>query len=99
MPTYDYRCPDCDARFEQVRPISQSGEGTECPACGAEATRAFSPVGVVFKGSGFHTTDYRDRPKELPPKDATSEATSSEAPCSASSSADKAACDGCPKAT
>ncbi len=35
-----------------------------CPKCGATATKVFSPVGVAFKGTGFHNTDYRPRPKE-----------------------------------
>ena len=32
---------------------------TECPECGAPATRVFYPVGVVFKGQGFYKTDSR----------------------------------------
>lgn len=35
-----------------------------CPECGAAATKVFSPVGVSFKGSGFHNTDYNPRPKQ-----------------------------------
>lgn len=97
MPTYEYRCPECDCRFERTRPVSEASQDAECPSCGADARRAFSPVGVVFKGSGFHSTDYRDRPKELPAK--TSQDTAApDAPCSAASSGDSASCEGCPKA-
>jgi len=58
MPRYDYRCAPCDTSFEITRSIKDRGP-VACPACGTPATRVFSPVGVVFKGSGFHSTDYR----------------------------------------
>lgn len=63
MPAYDYRCPSCSAVFEIVRPIDERGE-VACPQCGSAARQVFRPVGVVFKGSGFHNTDYRPRPSE-----------------------------------
>jgi putative FmdB family regulatory protein len=62
MPAYDYRCVSCDICFEVTRPLGETGQVT-CPECGSAAKRVFSPVGVVFKGSGFHNTDYRARPK------------------------------------
>ena len=62
MPAYDYRCPSCDHVFEVVRAISDRDD-VSCPSCQAAAKRLFTPVGVVFKGSGFHNTDYRPRPK------------------------------------
>lgn len=62
MPAYDYRCRSCDELFELTRSLSDTSEVT-CPACGGATKRVFTPVGVVFKGSGFHNTDYRPRPK------------------------------------
>jgi len=62
VPAYDYRCPACDHVFEVVRAISDRTD-VVCPSCETPAKRLFSPVGVVFKGSGFHNTDYRPRPK------------------------------------
>jgi predicted nucleic acid-binding Zn ribbon protein len=32
---------------------------TVCPACGGRLRKLFSPVGIVFKGSGFYRTDSR----------------------------------------
>lgn len=62
MPVYDYRCTECKTRFEVTRPMgSTAAEG--CPSCGSPAKRVFTPVGVAFKGSGFHNTDYKSRPK------------------------------------
>lgn len=63
MPVYDYRCTSCDERFEVTRPMSSTAEEC-CPSCGEAAKRVFTPVGVAFKGSGFHNTDYRPQPKE-----------------------------------
>lgn len=62
MPAYDYRCPSCDDVFEVVRAFTDR-EPVICAECGTTAKRLFTPVGVVFKGSGFHNTDYRPRPK------------------------------------
>lgn len=63
MPQYDYRCTACDEVFEVTRPVGKAGEEC-CPSCGAPAKRVFTPVGVHFKGSGFHNTDYKPKPKE-----------------------------------
>jgi putative FmdB family regulatory protein len=58
LPAYDFRCSECQTVFEVVRPIGTTDDEA-CPACGGKTKRVFSPVGVVFKGSGFHNTDYR----------------------------------------
>lgn len=63
MPTYDYKCTACDDVFEISRSMGQTGD-VSCPVCDAPAKRVFSPVGVAFKGSGFHNTDYKPRPKD-----------------------------------
>jgi putative FmdB family regulatory protein len=43
MPVYEYRCPDCTARFEVRRSISQIDAPTQCPTCaGANSTRQIS---------------------------------------------------------
>lgn len=65
MPTYEFKCPACDDRFDVDRPMGQTS-GVCCPACGTPAKRVFSPSAVVFKGSGFHNTDYKPRPSEAP---------------------------------
>lgn len=61
MPRYDYRCTECGRGFEVSRPIGHCRDES-CPECDGGAKRVFTPVGVVFKGSGFHNTDYRDTP-------------------------------------
>ena len=97
MPSYDFRCPECDVRFEVTRPVGET-DGVCCPDCGTAAKRVFTPVGVVFKGSGFHNTDYRSRPKDdspAPKSDSKSDSKGDAAACSNAGSG----CSGCPAAS
>jgi putative FmdB family regulatory protein len=57
VPTYDYRCGKCRHRFEEVQTFSSEPVAT-CPNCGGNAARQFSVPVVVYKGSGFYTTDH-----------------------------------------
>jgi putative FmdB family regulatory protein len=57
MPTYEYRCKSCNSIHEIEHGFSDE-RPTTCPTCGGKLVRVFHPVGVVFKGSGFHRTDY-----------------------------------------
>lgn len=70
MPTYDYQCENCGHRFERFQKMSDSPLKT-CPDCGGQVQRLIGTgAAVIFKGSGFHATDYpkarpscgRDRP-------------------------------------
>ena len=96
MPAYDYRCTACDERFEVTRSSSDAAE-VRCPSCGGPTKRVFTPLGVHFKGTGFHNTDYRKpAPAESAPSEsAPSEAPSSEAPSCPSPSS---SCESCPAA-
>jgi putative FmdB family regulatory protein len=58
VPTYEYACAECGGRLEAVQKFSDDPL-TECPACGGRLRKVFSPVGIVFKGSGFYRTDSR----------------------------------------
>lgn len=81
MPTYQYACTSCGEQLEAVQKFSDDPL-TECPSCSGRLRKVFSPVGVVFKGSGFYKTDSRTTTK----KKATSDKSES-----SSSSGDKAA--------
>lgn len=62
MPTYEYQCRSCAHRFEARQGITASPL-TRCPHCGKKVDRLISSgAGFLFKGSGFHTTDYRSKP-------------------------------------
>ena len=61
MPTYEYACTDCGEHVEVVQSMS-AAPLTTCSVCGGRLRRVFSPIGIVFKGSGFYRTDSRGRP-------------------------------------
>jgi len=57
MPTYDYRCLDCQQEFEIFQSIKDDPL-TTCEQCGGNLKRLISKnVGIAFKGSGFYVTD------------------------------------------
>jgi putative FmdB family regulatory protein len=60
MPTYDYECDACGHEFELFQGINDPLQ-RKCPRCGKLKLRRLFGTGaaVVFKGSGFYTTDYR----------------------------------------
>ncbi len=58
MPIYVYRCQSCQEYTEALQKVSDPLL-TQCSHCSAEAlTKVIAPVGVIFKGSGFHKNDY-----------------------------------------
>ena len=65
MPTYQYTCTDCGEPVEAVQKFSDPPL-TVCAACGGKLRKVFSPVGIVFKGSGFYRTDSRKGPDSAP---------------------------------
>nr|WP_291753176.1 FmdB family zinc ribbon protein [Cellulomonas sp. 73-92] len=62
MPTYAYTCTVCDHSFD-VHQSFADAPLTVCPECSGRLRKVFSPVGVVFKGSGFYRTDARSSTK------------------------------------
>ena len=59
MPTYQYRCRECDEEFEVVQSFSDDPL-TKCPNCRKKALRkVFAAPGIAFKGSGFYKNDSR----------------------------------------
>ncbi len=64
MPTYQYACTDCGDRSEVVQRFTDEAL-TVCAVCGGKLRKVFSPVGIVFKGSGFYRTDSRDSSRSV----------------------------------
>ena len=58
MPTYAYRCAECDHAFDIYQSFSDDAL-TECPECGGRLRKVFGSLGVTFNGSGFYRTDSR----------------------------------------
>ena len=60
MPTYEYECRQCRHRFELFQSITEDPVKV-CPKCRKSSVRRLfgGGLGIIFKGSGFYTTDYK----------------------------------------
>lgn len=59
MPTYEYRCRECERGFEVFQRMSDP-PGAPCPDCGHRGERLISGgAGFLFRGDGFYITDHR----------------------------------------
>jgi putative FmdB family regulatory protein len=67
MPTYEYKCDSCEHKFEAFQSI-KADPIKVCPECNKEeVTKLISGgMGVIYKGSGFYTTDYKNAKKSEP---------------------------------
>jgi putative FmdB family regulatory protein len=84
VPTYQYRCTECGGELEAVQKFTDDPL-TVHEDCGGRLRKVFSPVGIVFKGSGFYRTDSRKGSTASEPA-STSTASTSSADSSSSSS-------------
>lgn len=62
MPTYEYKCDNCNHEFEIMQSIKEDSL-TKCPKCGKNKLRKIisGGAGVIFKGTGFYLTDYKNK--------------------------------------
>jgi putative FmdB family regulatory protein len=86
VPTYEYRCTECDHAFEARQAFTDDAIEV-CPSCGGKVRKLFGNVGIVFKGSGFYKTDSRDKKSAVSP--AESNGSSSDSGSSSGSEGDK----------
>ena len=60
MPTYEYECLSCSHRFEIFQSMNDKPV-ERCPECGKKVRRLIhGGMGIIFKGSGFYSTDNRN---------------------------------------
>lgn len=91
MPTYVYACKNCGHRFEQYQSFSEDSL-TTCPECTQETLRkVFDSVGIVFKGSGFYSTDSATSGASTPSGTSTASSAESSSSSSGESSSSGAA--------
>jgi len=59
MPTYEYKCTKCGHAFEAIQSMKDKPL-SRCPDCRGSVRRVIhGGMGIIFKGSGFYTTDYK----------------------------------------
>ena len=63
MPTYEYKCTECEHEFEVFQSMSDEPVKT-CEKCGGEVRKLFGKAGIIFKGSGFYVNDYKNKGAE-----------------------------------
>lgn len=62
MPTYEYACQKCGHEFEQFQSMRDEPL-KKCPKCKKAGLKRLvgSGAGLIFKGSGFYITDYKNK--------------------------------------
>ena len=68
MPYYEYACDACDSTFEIFQNMSDEPL-TVCPNCSSSMRRVFDASSIIFKGSGFYSTDTKTKNKSDTKKD------------------------------
>jgi len=58
MPIYGYRCGNCGHEFEVLQKMSDAPLKT-CPKCSGQLAKMVYAAGIVYKGSGYYSTDYQ----------------------------------------
>ena len=66
MPTYSYRCTECDTAFD-IQQAFTDHSLTVCPTCQGKLRKVFSSIGVTFSGSGFYSNDSKSESKRSNP--------------------------------
>jgi putative FmdB family regulatory protein len=98
MPTYDYECDACGHKFELFQSMKDEPE-RKCPECKKLKLRRLFGTGaaLMFKGSGFYTTDYRSDSykKDAAADKSSSKSSESSAKSDASCSGDASSCKKC----
>lgn len=74
MPTYDYKCSDCGHHFEVFQSMKDE-KLKKCPNCGKETLSRLIGTGggLIFKGSGFYLTDYKNTTSQKSAKESKTE--------------------------
>ena len=90
MPTYSYRCTECETAFD-IQQAFTDNSLTECPTCGGKLRKVFSSIGVTFSGSGFYSNDARSDAKRSLERSAKPSDKKSETKSDSGSSSEKTA--------
>ncbi len=88
MPIYTYRCDSCGVEFERHQSFTDEPLKT-CPECRKKALRkVITPTKIIFKGSGFYSTDHKS-PSGSAPREIKTESKSSDKSSTETKSSEK----------
>ncbi|MCX8082153.1 MAG: zinc ribbon domain-containing protein [bacterium] len=98
MPTYEYECTKCGYKFEKFQKMTEQPV-SKCPECKGKVKRLIGlGGGVIFKGPGFYTTEYRsENYKRREREEKTGVASSTGSSSSSCSSCSASSCSTCKK--
>ena len=72
MPIYEYICPTCGHEEEVLQPVDAPSQKCHKESkgyfCNTEMNKKISKSAVIFKGSGFYSTDYKKKGFSKPDK-------------------------------
>jgi putative FmdB family regulatory protein len=72
VPIYTYECQSCGSSLERRQGFNDEPLKTH-DECGGSLRRVIYPAGIVFKGSGFYNTDYKNSTGSTKPAAETTE--------------------------
>ncbi|MGW1185645.1 FmdB family zinc ribbon protein [Streptomyces drozdowiczii] len=98
MPTYQYQCTECGEGLEAVQKFTDDAL-TVCPNCDGRLKKVFSPVGIVFKGSGFYRNDSRGSSSSSTPASSASKTSGSGSSSTGSSTSSETKSSAAPAST
>jgi len=61
MATYLYKCSICGAKFEKQLSINEGYSKIVCPNGHTQVRKVYSAPSVIYKGSGWYSTDHRSK--------------------------------------
>lgn len=97
MPIYEYACTSCGERTEAKQGFDDPPL-EDCPHCGGKLRKLYSPVGIVFRGSGFYSTDAKKpAPASSSGADKKSDTSSSDSKTGSSAKPEKTSSSASPK--
>ena len=70
MPTYDYKCSACRYEWELYQSMKDNPVKS-CPKCKKRKAKRLLGLGagIIFKGTGFYETDYKNKSESTKKKD------------------------------
>ena len=90
MPTYEYKCSKCKKTFDKLQSMNDKPLKS-CIYCKGKVERLIGGgAGLIFKGTGFYITDYKNKSTpEKPGSDKPKETKTESAPAKKADKTDK----------